>query len=149
MLDPARFSAELDGRPVALYCLRNSNGMQASITNYGAKIEQLLVPDRNGQLVDVVLGYDSLDAALDGSPSMGAFIGGYAGRIENASFRLAGTRHQLTANDGRNCLHGGSRGSCFRVFDARQIDAASVEMRYVFEDGEEGFPGALALRLVY
>lgn len=149
MLDPARFSAELDGRPVALYCLRNSSGMQASITNYGAKIEQLLVPDRDGQLVDVVLGYDSLDAALGGSPSMGAFIGRYAGRIENASFTLAGTRHQLTANDGRNCLHGGSRGSCFRVFDARQIDAASVEMRYVFEDGEEGFPGALALRLVY
>lgn len=149
LLDAARFRAELDGKPVALYSLRNSKGMQARITNYGAKIEQLLVPDREGRLVDVVLGYDSLDAALGGSPSMGAFIGRYAGRIENACFTLAGTRHQLRANNGPHCLHGGVKGSRFRVFDARQIDAASVEMRCVFEDGEEGFPGALALRLVY
>ena len=148
-LDPARFCAELGGKPVALYSLRNAKGMQACITNYGAKIEQLLVPDRDGRLVDVVLGYDSLDAALGGSPSMGAFIGRYAGRIESACFTLAGTRHQLHANNGPHCLHGGIKGSRFKVFDARQMDAASVEMRCVFEDGEEGFPGALALRLVY
>ena len=148
-LDPANFRADLGGKPVALYSLRNSKGMQASITNYGAKIEQLLVPDSEGRLVDVVLGYESLEAAVGGAPSMGAFIGRYAGRIENACFTLAGTRHQLNANDGPHCLHGGSKGSRVKVFDAYQIDAASVEMRCVFEDGEEGFPGALSLRLVY
>ena len=149
LLDPAKFRSVLDCKPVALYSLRNSKGMHACITNYGAKIEQLLVPDRAGRLVDVVLGYDSLEAAVGGAPSMGAFIGRYAGRIENAGFTLTGTRHQLNANDGPHCLHGGSRGSAVKVFDAQQIDASSVEMRCVFEDGEEGFPGALSLRLVY
>lgn len=148
-LDPAKFRAELGGKPVALYSLRNAKGMQASITNYGAKIQQLLVPDRDGRLVDVVLGYDSLEAAIGGVPSMGAFIGRYAGRIENACFTLAGTRYRLNANDGPHCLHGGSKGSRVKVFDSHQIDAASVEMRCIFEDGEDGFPGALSLSLVY
>lgn len=148
LLDPARFRGDIDGKAVGLFTLRNQRGMVAGITSFGAKIEQLLVPDRNGLLDDVVLGYDSLDAVVNGSASMGAFVGRYAGRIENARFTLAGTAHVLTANNGRHCLHGGQRGSrC--VFDAAQRDDASVEMRYVFADGEEGFPGTLALRLVY
>ena len=149
MLDPARFDGEVDGKPVRLFRLCNRRGMVAGITSYGAKIEQLLVPDRVGRLDDVVLGYDSLDAVVKGAPSMGAFVGRYAGRIENARFTLAGTAHVLTANNGRHCLHGGLKGSRFRVFDAVQHDDASVEMRYLFADGEEGFPGALTLSLVY
>ncbi len=148
LLDPARFSGEMDGEPVALYTLRNSRGMACCITNYGAKIEQLLVPGRNG-LADVVLGYDSLEAAVGGSPSMGAFIGRYAGRIGDAAFTLDGVRHQLTANNGHHCLHGGVRGSRFRVFQAIQRNDSSVEMSCLFADGEEGFPGALMLRLMY
>ncbi|WP_309679407.1 aldose epimerase family protein [Polaromonas sp.] len=149
LLDPARFRGELDGQPVALYVLRNSQGMVAAITNYGAKIEQLLVPDSQGRLADVVLGYDCLDSAIAGAPSMGAFIGRYAGRIGHARFTLDGEQFLLNANAGKHCLHGGVRGSRFRVFDAVQRDAASVEMRYVFADGEQGFPGTLALRLSY
>jgi len=149
LLDPARFRGDIDGKPAGLFTLRNQRGMVVGITSYGAKIEQVLVPDRGGLLDDVVLGYDSLDAVVNGSPSMGAFVGRYAGRIENARFTLAGTAHVLTANNGRHCLHGGLKGSRFRVFDAVQRDDASVEMRYVFADGEEGFPGTLALRLVY
>ncbi len=149
LLDPERFNGEIDGRQVALFTLRNAGGMVASITNYGAKIQQILVPDRDGKLGDVVLGYDSLTAAIGGAPSVGAFIGRYAGRIENASFELGGKRHQLTVNNGPHCLHGGVRGSRFRVFDAVQNKPSSVEMRYVFADGEEGFPGGLALRVVY
>ena len=148
-LDPARFRGEIGGQPVALYTLRNSRGMVACITNYGAKIEQLLVPGRDGQLTDVVLGYDSLEAAVGGSPSMGAFIGRYAGRIGGAAFTLDGVHHQLTANNGRHCLHGGLRGSRFRVFEAAQRNDSSVEMSCLFADGEEGFPGALMLRLMY
>lgn len=149
LLDPARFEREMDAKPVRLFTLRNAAGMVVGITNYGAKIEQVLVPDRHGRLDDVVLGYDSLEGVMGGSPSMGAFIGRYAGRIGNARFTLDGTQHLLGANNGRHCLHGGFRGSRFQVFDAVQTSPSSVEMRYVFADGEEGFPGTLALRLTY
>ncbi len=148
-LDPARFHAELDGKRVALFTLRNASGMSVSLTNYGARIVQVLVPDRQGVPGDVVLGYDSLDAYLGGSPSMGAFIGRYAGRIGHASFTLNGQLHRLTANNGAHCLHGGIKGSRFRVFNAEQTSERSVRMSYVFAAGEEGFPGALALQLNY
>ena len=149
LLVPELFAGNVDGKAVALYVLRNAHGMVACITNYGAKIQQLMVPDRNGLLGDVVLGYDSLGAVLGGAPSVGAFIGRYAGRIENASFALGGARYQLSVNNGPHCLHGGVKGSRLRVFDAVQNNPSSVDMRYVFADGEEGFPGALALRLTY
>ena len=149
MLDPKQFEGVIDGKTVALYTLRNASGMVCCITNLGAKIAQLLVPDRNGQLGDVVLGYDSLAGFVKGSPSMGAFIGRYAGRIDNAAFTLEGVRHQLTANNGPHCLHGGIKGSRFQVFEATQHNPSSVEMRHVFADGEEGFPGTLALNLIY
>ena len=148
-LQASQFEGNIDGKPVALYTLRNAQGMLCCITNYGAKILQLLVPNRDGRLGDVVLGYDSLAAVIDGSPSMGAFIGRYAGRLDGSTFALDGVRHQLTANDGPHCLHGGIKGSRYRVFDAVQRDSASVNMRYVFTDGEEGFPGELALDLTY
>jgi aldose 1-epimerase len=149
LLDPARFVREIDGKPVALFALRNSQGMTVCVTNYGAKIEQVLVPGRDGRFDDVVLGYDSIDGVVDGAASVGAFIGRYAGRISHARFTLGGKEHVLTANNGPHCLHGGLKGSRFRVFDAAQRSDASVEMSYVFADGEEGFPGALALRLTY
>ena len=119
------------------------------MTGYGARIEQLVVPDAAGRLLDVVLGYDSLEAAIGGSASMGAFIGRYAGRIGNAAFTLDGVAHRLAANDGPHCLHGGLRGTRMRVFDAVQTGRSSVEMRYRFADGEEGFPGTLELRVTY
>ena len=149
LLDPKQFEGVVDGKPVALYTLRNAGGMVCCITNLGAKIAQLLAPDRNGQLGDVVLGYDTLAGVMSGSPSMGAFIGRYAGRIGNAAFTLDGVRHQLTANNGPHCLHGGIKGSRFQVFAATQHNPSSVVMRHVFADGEEGFPGTLALSLMY
>ncbi len=149
LLQQGRFKCVVDGKPVDLYTLRNASGMVCSITNYGAKIAQLLVPDRDGHLGDVVMGYDSIDGFLSGSPSMGAFIGRHAGRIGNAAFRLDGERHQLSVNNGRHCLHGGIKGSRYQVFEAVQNNLSSVEMRYVFADGEEGFPGTLALSLMY
>lgn len=149
LLEPAPFEREVDGKLVRLFTLRSGKGMSVSITNYGAKIEQIMVPDRHGQFDDVVLGYDSLDGVMNGAFAVGAFVGRYAGRIENAHFTLGGTDYRLSANDGSHCLHGGAKGSFCRVFDAVQVDASSVEMRYVFADGEEGFPGTLALRLTY
>lgn len=148
-LNPVRFTAVRNAKPVALYTLRNATGVQVCICNYGAKIIQILLPDRNGKWLDVALGYDSLEALEAGAPSMGAFVGRYAGRIENARFTLEGQVHQLSVNNGPHCLHGGLRGSRFRVFEAQQLDAASVTMRYTFADGEEGFPGAMTVSLTY
>lgn len=148
-LDANRFNATVDGLPVRLYTLRNRNGMTVKITNYGAKVEQILVPDRNGQFGDVALGYDSIEAVIDGQPSMGAFIGRYANRIRNARFELDAKAVALSVNAGPHSLHGGTRGSRFRVFPARQLSASSVELMYVFQDGEEGYPGTLAVRVVY
>ena len=149
LLDPARFRATVGGQPVALYILRNRQGMAAAITNHGARIEQLLVPDRDGKLADVVLGYDSIEQVLAGQASMGAFIGRFAGRIAQGRFTLDGHTHQLACNSGPHHLHGGEKGSRFRVFTARQISASSVEMSLVFAGGEEGYPGTLPLRVLY
>ena len=143
------YRATIDGKPVDLFTLRNGRGMVVRITNYGAKIEQILVPDRNGTLGDVVQGYDSIDGAMGGQPSMGSFIGRYCGRIDGGRFTLDGVEHQTSVNNPPNTVHGGQRGSRFRVFDARQLDESSLELTYVFKDGEEGFPGTLPVRLVY
>lgn len=143
------FRGTVDGRPVDLYTIRSKSGLVARITNYGAKIQQLLVPDRDGVYADVVLGFDSLSAAQRGQASMNAFIGRYANRIAGARFPLDGVVHILSANNGPNSLHGGTRGSRFQVFNARQLSERAVEMVYVFKDGEEGFPGTLPVTLVY
>lgn len=148
-LDRHAFQRTLNGKPVDLYRLTNRNGLQVSLCNHGARIVQILTPDRHEQLGDVVLGYDSLEAMLNGYPSMNAFIGRYANRIANACFTLDDRTYQLGANHHGHCLHGGHKGSRFVVFEASQISAQAVEMRYTFADGEEGFPGTLALTLRY
>jgi aldose 1-epimerase len=148
-LDPARFRAEIDSKKVELYTLKNSHGMIVRITNLGAKIEQVLVPDRNGKLGDVVLGYESIEQVRTGLPSAGAFIGRYTNRIASGKFILDGKSYQLALNNGPNSLHGGEKGSRFVVFDAVQRDPASVEMNYTFKDGEENYPGNLATTVIY
>ncbi len=148
-LDPRRFVAQIDGKPVALYTLANKHGMVVRLINLGCKIEQILVPDREGRLGDVVLGYDGIEAVRAGQRSMGAFIGRYANRIANGQFRLDGVTYTLAKNDGPNTLHGGVKGSRFVVFDAEQAGPSAVRMHYTFKDGEEGFPGNLATTVTY
>jgi aldose 1-epimerase len=143
------FRKEIDGKKVDLFTLRNRRGMVVKITNWGAKVMQIVVADRAGKLGDVALGYDSIEALQNGQASMGAFIGRFANRIANARFTLNGREYQLAANSGPNTLHGGTKGSRFQVFDARQIDDATVVMSYTFKDGEENFPGTLPLRVKY
>jgi aldose 1-epimerase len=143
------FQGTLDGKPVDLYTIRNKAGMTARITNYGAKIEQLLVPDRKGVFADVALGFDSLATLQKGQPSMGAFIGRYANRIGNAKFTLDGVEYALANNNNGASLHGGAKGTRFQVFSARQLSDSAVEMMYVFKDGEENYPGTLPVRVVY
>ncbi len=148
-LKAENFRKVIDGKPVDLYTIRNQNGMTVRITNYGAKVQQILVPDRKGVFGDVAQGYETIDQVIGGQGSMGAFVGRYANRIGGAKFSLEGKEYALAANNGKNTLHGGEKGSRFQVFNARQLSPSSVEMTYVFKDGEENFPGTLPVRVIY
>lgn len=143
------FQKVVDGKAVDLYTITNRNGITIRVTNYGAKIEQILVPDRKGIFADIALGFDSIDNVMAGQPSMGAFIGRYANRIGNAKFTLEGKEYRLAANNGINSLHGGDKGSRFVVFNARQLSPGTLELSYVFKDGEENYPGTLPVTVTY
>ena len=151
------FKKIVDGKSVDLYTIRNSKGMVVRITNYGAKIEQIIVPDRYGKMGDVAQGYESIDKVMGGQASMGAFIGRFANRLGNGTFTLDGTEYKLAINDlstppaapRQNTLHGGKKGSRFIPFDAKQLSENSVQMSILFKDGEEGFPGDLPVRVIY
>ena len=151
------FQKEIDGKQVGLYTIKNKKGMVVKITNYGARVEQILVPDRAGKLGDVAQGYETIDQVLGGQGSMGAFIGRYANRIANGTFSLDGTEYKLAINDlstppappRQNTLHGGKKGSRFVVFDAKQLSDSAVQMTILFKDGEEGFPGDLPFKVFY
>ena len=142
------FQKAIDGKSVDLYTLKNSSGMVVKITNQGAKIVQLLVPDRKNQLGDVVLGYETVDQYVAGRATFGAVIGRFANRIGKGQFTLNGKQYQLPINNGPNHLHGG-RGVQFRVFDAKQIDGKTLRLNYYFRDGEEGYPGNTNFKVVY
>lgn len=148
-LNPAAFRGEIDGQPVGLWTLTGEGGVTVSLCNYGARIVQILAPDRSGRLGDVVLGYDSLAAIQGGQPSMGAFIGRFANRIANGRFTLDGRTHTLPQNAGPHHLHGGVKGSRFRVFDTERLSASAVRMRLTYADDEEGYPGELRSSLLY
>ncbi len=135
-----------------LYTLRNSKGVEASITNYGAILVSLKVPDRNGNLADVVLGFDSLDGYLGEHPYFGAVIGRYGNRIAGGRFVLDGVEYKLARNNGENHLHGGVRGFDKAVWSVKKPRAdgdAGVELTYLSEDGEEGYPGSLTATVRY
>jgi len=139
-------------RDVKLYVLKNAKGMEARITSYGAILTSLRVPDRNGVLADVVLGFDRLQPYLAGHPYFGAIVGRVANRIANARFELDGVEYVLAANDGANHLHGGTRGFDKAVWNAvalRTAAGSAVELRYRSHDGEEGYPGNLDVVVRY
>lgn len=148
-LKAENFQKEIDGKRTNLYTISNKNGMVVKITNYGARLEQILVPDKRGMLGDVLLGYDTIDQVMVGQGSAGAFIGRYANRIGKGKLKIDGVDYQLAINNGQNSLHGGNKGSRFVVFDAKQIDSSSIEMSYLFKDGEENYPGNMPLHVIY
>jgi aldose 1-epimerase len=143
------YSAEIGGKTVGLYVLKNANGLEAALCNWGARVVQILVPDKNGRLDDIVFGYDTLAEARTGLPEMGAVIGRVANRIAGARFELAGRTCVLTANDGRNNLHSGPVGCMNSVFDVVQADSRSLSLSLLLPDGMDGFPGNCALSAVY
>lgn len=141
-----------DGKEVSLYTLRNAGGAEATITNYGGIVVSLLVPDRTGKMVDVVLGYDDLAGYIKTTPYFGALIGRYGNRIAGAKFTLDGKTYTLAANDGANSLHGGLKGFDKVVWSGRPVESklgAALELTYLSQDGEEGYPGNLDVKAVY
>ncbi|MBP6978358.1 MAG: galactose mutarotase [Lentimicrobiaceae bacterium] len=141
-----------DSTKVYLFTLTNANGAKMKVTNYGGIITSLEVPDRNGQLADIVLGYDHLDGYLKETPYFGAIVGRYGNRIAGGKFMLDGQEYTLAQNDNGNTLHGGIKGFDKVVWDALEMrDSASVGLRlhYLSPDGEEGFPGNLDVNVEY
>jgi aldose 1-epimerase len=139
-------------KPVKIYTLTNQEGNSARITNYGAIVQSLILKDGTGSPVDVVLGYDSLQGYLTDNPYFGAIVGRYGNRIGQSRFILDGVTWLLNNNDGPNHLHGGLKGFDKVVWDARPfIDSAGpcLELHYLSPDGEEGYPGALDVKVVY
>lgn len=144
------FNDTLDGKPVALYVIRNSNGLTAAITNFGGRVVSLVVPDENGEAVDVSIGFGSLEGYLGSTEAyFGAAIGRIANRVANANFQLDGKTYQLFANNGPNTLHGGNKGFQDVVWDANQPNDSTLVLTYLSPDGEGGFPGNLNVQLTY
>ena len=158
-LDPAKFDTIINGDSVKLYILKGDKGMEVCITNYGGRVVSLMVPDKAGKLVDVVLGYDNIAQYADtkNSPSdYGSSVGRYANRICDGKFMLDSVPYQLTQNDPHkgdtrtHCLHGGgATGWMNKVYKAEQVDSATLKLTIVAEDGENGFPGRVEATTTY
>jgi aldose 1-epimerase len=138
-----------DGREAHQYTLSNGAGMTVQIINYGATITSLSVPDRNGKMADVVLGYDSIDGYINGTAYLGAIVGRYGNRIGKGQFQLDGKQYRLTVNDGENHLHGGKIGFDKVLWDAKILGDSCIRLQYVSRDGEEGYPGTVTLKVTY
>ncbi len=141
-----------DGTAVELFTLRNPSGMEIKVTNYGGIITELKVPDRDGKIEDITLGYSNIDGYLKSSPYFGALIGRYGNRIANAQFKLDGATFKLPANDGPNTLHGGTKGFDKVVWQAEPFEREGergIVFTYTSPDGDQGFPGALNAQVTY
>lgn len=140
------------GDEVTLYTLRNGQGMEIAVMNYGAILTSVKVPDSKGQVADIALGFDSLEGYLGTQPYMGATVGRYANRIAKGRFTLNGEQYTLAVNNGANALHGGLKGFDKKIWRAKSVssdDGPAVEMTYVSPDGEEGYPGTLTATVTY
>ncbi|MBC8592401.1 galactose mutarotase [Oscillospiraceae bacterium N12] len=144
----SNFQKEVDGKKTDLYVLRNANNMEVCVTNFGGRIVSVMVPDRDGVMRDVVLGFDSIQDYLTIPSDFGASIGRYANRINQGRFTLDGVEYQLPRNNYGHCLHGGPKGFQYQIFDAKQVSPQEVELTYLAKDGEEGFPGNLNCKVV-
>ncbi|HME34628.1 MAG TPA: aldose epimerase family protein [Candidatus Sulfotelmatobacter sp.] len=140
-----------DGRPVNLYTLTNANGVEVDAMNYGGIIVSIRVPDRKGQLADIVLGHENLDGYVPNPPYIGAVVGRYANRIANGSFTVDGKTYTLPKNDGPNTLHGGIDKTFNKVvWEGEALKGKSgVAFTYLSKDGDDGFPGNVKVKVTY
>lgn len=150
LLKKSDFNIVIDGKQVNLFTLKNRSGMITEITNYGGKVVSLWTPDKKGHYEDIVLGYSNISDYLSSKEKyFGALIGRYGNRIAKGKFSLNGKEYDLANNNGPNHLHGGNNGYESVVWDAKQVDNQTLELRYVSKNLEEGYPGNLTIKVVY
>ncbi len=149
-LQPEKFDTTLGGKAIKLYTLRNQNGVEIDVTNFGGIVASIMVPDKTGKLVDVVLGHSSIENYFN-SPEkyLGAAIGRYGNRIAKGEFTLDGTPYIIPTDNPACALHGGKFGYHLAVWDAEQVDDATLKLQYISPDGESGFPGTVTIDMCY
>lgn len=149
-LEPNNFVAEVSGKTTSLYTLTNASGMEVCVTNFGGRIVSVMVPGRDGNLRDVVLGFDSIADYINvEGNNFGALIGRYGNRIEQGRFTLDGINNQLPQNNFGHSLHGGPEGFFAQMWDARQVDDRHLELKHESPDGFAGYPGTLSVTVSY
>lgn len=149
LIEEQNFDKVINGKQIKLFTLRNSKGMVCQITNYGGRIVNLWVPDKDGDYEDVVLGYETIDEYVEKGRYYGALIGRYGNRIDAGKFKLDSMEYVLATNNGANHLHGGNIGYNHVVWDARPISDSELVLSYLSVDGEEGYPGNLNIKVTY
>jgi len=148
-LNPASFKAEKDGQQTALFILKNDQGMEVCVTNFGGRVVSIMVPDKAGTLRDVVLGFDNVNDYMQIPSDFGASIGRYANRIDQGRFTLEGTDYELPKNNFGHCLHGGPNGWQYKVYEMENLTRESVTLVMHSPDGDESFPGNVTARVTY
>jgi aldose 1-epimerase len=145
------FQSTVDGDKTDLYFLQNKNGLEMAVTNFGARVVELWVPDKNGHFEDIVLGHNNIDSYLNykGERFLGSAIGRYSNRISKGQFILNKTTYQLHINNGPNSLHGGMKGFDMVAWDPNQTSNNKITFTYLSNDGEEGYPGNLSVTMTY
>ena len=149
MVNAESFNKRIGTKRIGLYTLRNKNGLLVQITNYGAKIVSLTVPNDKGEQKDIVLGFNTLDEWMEKETYFNAIIGRYANRIKDGRFTLDGTTYQLPVNNSTNSLHGGIHGWNEKIWEVVGQNAYSISLHYRCKDGEEGYPGTVDVYVTY
>ena len=150
LIDEASFKGNIDDKEVKLFTLKNENGISTQITNYGGRVVNLWIPDREGNYEDIVLGYETLDGYLKSNEIYyGALIGRYGNRLSQGKFNLGESNYTLATNNNENHLHGGIKGFNNVVWDAEQTNTQSLTLSYMSKNMEEGYPGNLMVEVIY
>ena len=150
LLNKNDFFKNINGKETTIYVLKNRNGLVSEITNYGARVVSLWVPDNNGNFDDIVLGFDNIDDYINAKEKyFGATIGRYGNRIKEGKFLINDKEYYLKKNNGLNHLHGGNMGFSDVVWNAKQIDNQTLELNYFSKNMEEGYPGNLNVKIIY
>ena len=149
-LSPSHFEKAMDGNQTTqLYTLKNANGVEVCITNFGARIVSIMVPDKNGEMQDVVLGFDNIEDYINVPSDFGATIGRYANRIGQGKITIDGKEIQLPQNNYGHCLHGGPTGWQYKTFEAIQTNDKTIKLTVVSPDGDNNFPGNVTAHVTY
>ena len=148
-LNPADFEAEIDGHKVALYTLSNAQGVEVTVTPFGGRVVSIMVPDRTGEMRDVVLGFDNIEDYQHIPSDFGAAIGRYANRIGQGKFTLDGVEYDLPKNNFGHCLHGGPQGWQYKVYEVAEATEQSITLVMHSPDGDEQFPGNVEAKVIY